>query len=451
MIGVGGMGAVWSSLDRTTGREVAVKFLHPTLLNDPLTVQRFLQEGEVGRQLRHPFIVETLSAGRHETADGKEPLPYLVTELLDGESLSDVIRRLSRLPVGPALTLVSHVAEAVEAAHQAGVLHRDIKPANVFLHRERDGSVAPKVLDFGISKLLDPLLDVGLTTTGMLVGSPMYVSPEQALGKRDIDGRSDVWSIGVMLHRILTGEPLFSQSGTAVLSQIVGKDVTLDHMAGFPQPVVDIVWRCLRRDRTQRFARAADLAHALDEATRALGLSPDLRGLLPALPPSSATLAATQVLPQEARDALARASLAAAPPEPPTVASPPPVHDVDVTKTPLSATTPLPADQGRSKWTLPSVGIGVGLALLLGFLVLPSQPAVEAPKVAATAPLPAPTPAPTATETTEPAALPPPAPPPIPAASVVPSAHPKPRVLPPPPHGRPPQPAGPTVIHDPGF
>jgi serine/threonine-protein kinase len=430
MIGVGGMGAVWSAKDRTVGREVAVKFLHPTLLNDPLTVQRFLQEGDVGRQLRHPFIVRTLAAGRHETADGKEPLPYLVTELLDGESLSDVIRRLSRLPVGSALTLVRHVAEAVEAAHQAGVLHRDIKPANVFLHRERDGSVAPKVLDFGISKLLDPSLDVGLTTTGMLVGSPMYVSPEQALGKRDIDGRSDVWSIGVMLHRVLTGEPLFSQSGTAVLSQIVGKDVTLDHMGDLPPAVVDIVWRCLRRDRTQRFARAADLAQALDETTRSLGLSADLRALLPALPASAVALAAS---------------------EPPTVVSPAPLPDLDATRTPLSATTPLPGEQGRNKWTLPSIGIGVALALLLGFLILPSAPAVEAPKAAASAPAPPPPAVPTAAPTSEPAASSLPVPPPSPAASVAPSAHPKPRTPPPSQRGRPPQPAGPTVIHDPGF
>ena len=185
MIGAGGMGAVWSARDEAQGRDVAVKFLHPSLLRDPMAVQRFFQEAEAGTQLRHANIIETYASGRHVPPDGKDPIPYLVMELLDGEPLTETMQRLGPLWLGAALVLMRDVARAADAAHRAGILHRDLKPANVFLHRGKDGTVTPKVLDFGVSKLLDPALDVGLTSTGMLVGSPSYMSPEQALAKKD--------------------------------------------------------------------------------------------------------------------------------------------------------------------------------------------------------------------------------------------------------------------------
>ena len=235
MIGAGGMGAVWSARNQATGAFVAIKFLHPALLRNPILVQRFLQESEAGKQAKHPNIIEVYGSGRHAPAGAKESVPYLVIELLEGESLTDLLLREARLGLDTGLVIMRDVARAAHAAHQAGVVHRDLKPANIFLHHDAQGAVIAKMLDFGISKLTDPALDAGLTTTGMLVGSPSTMSPEQAMGKRDIDGRSDVWSIGAMLFRCLTGKPLFSvTSPEAMLLKLLDEEVPLEDTSVLP-------------------------------------------------------------------------------------------------------------------------------------------------------------------------------------------------------------------------
>jgi serine/threonine-protein kinase len=441
MIGAGGMGAVWSAADEADGREVAVKLLHPALLRDPLIIQRFFQEAELGAPLRHPFIIETYGSGRHPLPDGKEAVPYLVTELLDGEPLSDVLRRVGTLPLGPGLAMMRDVAIAADTAHRAGVLHRDLKPANVFLHRRRDGLVVPKVLDFGVSKALDPTLDVGLTTTGMLVGSPSYMSPEQALGKRDVDARSDIWSIAVMLHRALTGKSLFPITGApGMLKHIVEKDVVLDDVAGIPAEVVAVLSRCLRRDRRERYATAAELAAALDAALSQLGLAGDLAPLLGLDTPPAA----------DGAPALEEAGAQTShdPPEGPTVS---------LSREETDSRLAVSVRPGRPRsWALPMAGV-VGAALALGLALVASRAMTPASTPAA----PGPTVAVTSLPTGAPAAETPP-PPSTPAPSATPSAPPpavqatpRPTAAPAPPAGRrgqpPPPPRPSDVVRKPGF
>jgi serine/threonine protein kinase len=281
-IGVGGMGAVWAARDEREGRDVAVKFLHPALLRDPVVIQRFLQEADVGSQLRDASIVQSYGSGRYVPEAAKEPVHYLVTELLIGEPLSETLHRLGRLPPGPALAVMRDVARAADIAHRVGVLHRDLKPANVFLHRPPGGGVVPKVLDFGVSKMLDPAKDAGLTTTGMVVGSPAYMSPEQALGRRDIDARTDIWSIGAMLHRALTGQPLFAAMARPHAEPVLGdKHLAIDALSVLPGGILGLVRKCLRQNRQERFAHASDLADAIDDVLRAQRFSTDLDPLLP--------------------------------------------------------------------------------------------------------------------------------------------------------------------------
>ena len=427
MIGAGGMGAVWSARDEAQGRDVAVKFLHPSLLRDPMAVQRFFQEAEAGTQLRHANIIETYASGRHVPPDGKDPIPYLVMELLDGEPLTETMQRLGPLWLGAALVLMRDVARAADAAHRAGILHRDLKPANVFLHRGKDGTVTPKVLDFGVSKLLDPALDVGLTSTGMLVGSPSYMSPEQALAKKDIDARSDVWSIGVMLHRCLTAQLLFPVSGSeGMLKHIVEKDVTLDGVEGLPPEVTALLRKCLRRNREERFAKASDLADAIEAAVRERSLETDLRALLPA----DTAPAAPRPPPDDATEAQS---------------SPPFAREREETQTKLTAAVPARKSAG---WVLPVaavMGAGVVLMAVLGPSSAPHAPqpsAAQSPVEAA--PAVAAVVAPPVTPTQEPL---PAAGRPAPAASVVPAPVPSAR--------RPwqrPQTARPTdVVRHPGF
>jgi len=197
-LGAGTFGDVYAGEHPLIGKKVAVKALNRRFASDPEAVSRFIAEARVVNKIRHRNIIDifsfnTLPGGRH----------YFVMEYLEGQTLAALLQQKHHLPIPTALQIAQGVASALDAAHEAGVTHRDLKPENVFLAAERDGSHFPKLLDFGIAKLMDD--DVAHKTgSGVLLGTPLYMSPEQARGKK-VDPRTDVYSLGVMIHEMLTG------------------------------------------------------------------------------------------------------------------------------------------------------------------------------------------------------------------------------------------------------
>jgi len=274
------MGEVYRALDERLGREVAVKVLPPGFGDDPETVARFKREAHTLSQLRHPNTVTIFDAGR--TDDG---LLYLAMECLEGEMLSARIRREGSVAPEEAVRIAMGVLRSLDEAHAAGIIHRDLKPDNIFLAERASGAVA-KVLDFGISKATS-LEDKPhhLTRTGMVMGTPYYMAPEQALGERDLDGRLDVWGMGVVLYEALSGRrPFVAKNYNALLVQILTAEAEpLEKVArGLPQGLAAVVHRALAKKREQRFASARELGEALQPFRAAVRPSDRGRASAPA-------------------------------------------------------------------------------------------------------------------------------------------------------------------------
>jgi serine/threonine-protein kinase len=201
-IGAGGMGEVWAATQTVTRKPVALKFLRDAEA-DPDTKRRFLREARAACAVRHPNVVEV-----HDVLELDDGAPVMVMELLEGESLEDRLKRDGKLALGDLAAVLVRVVSAVGTAHALGIVHRDLKPDNIFLAKTPDG-VEVKVLDFGIAKLTalegDAALTGGLTNTGAMLGTPYYMSPEQAFGEKKVDHRADVWSLGIILYRGISG------------------------------------------------------------------------------------------------------------------------------------------------------------------------------------------------------------------------------------------------------
>jgi serine/threonine-protein kinase len=304
----GGMGVVYEAQHLRLPRRFAVKVMaRPRDARIPdaqwsTALMRFRREAEIAASLSHPHIVEVVD---FQVSDGGSP--YLVMELLTGEDLADRLRARGRLPAVAALRIISEVAEALDCAHQRGVVHRDIKPSNIFLTRVgvRDDFV--KVLDFGVSKLIDSST---LTQERAMVGTPLYMSPEQAVGSQDLTAQSDLFSLASIAYEMLTGRRAFGGSSIpSILYQIVhGPTPTLAGKAPGLNETVDRVFaRALAKRRSERFPRATEFAAALAEALgRASGPVPLLAATeteedvpppprratppsVPVVPPSSAS------------------------------------------------------------------------------------------------------------------------------------------------------------------
>ena len=262
VIGAGAMGVVWSARNESTDGDFAIKLMLPEAVKDPARFQRFVKEAKLAGRLRHRCIVEVYDLGRLETG-----APYLVMELLDGEPLDSLLRRVGRLPAGTALRIASDIARGLAVAHSQGVIHRDLKPANIFLHRALEGRTIPKILDFGISKLIAREdFDPQETTIGTILGSPAYMSPEQTSGE-DLDARADIWSLGVLLYKALSGALPFAGANftTLMLAINTGAPTPLeDRVDGLPEELTALVHKCLSRRRGDRFANAGALADAID-------------------------------------------------------------------------------------------------------------------------------------------------------------------------------------------
>ncbi|HEX7604748.1 MAG TPA: serine/threonine-protein kinase, partial [Polyangiaceae bacterium] len=200
MLGSGASGSVWEAKNELIDRDVALKVMRPEVANEPVALQRFFNEAKASGRVRSPCIVEILDIGQAE--DGS---PFLVFELLQGEGLDEWLRREGTIDPETLVELFVGVSRALEMAHAQQIVHRDLKPANIFVSQGfGDGVKVAKILDFGISKIFDSSQNFALTRAGTVVGSPAYMSPEQAAGREDIDGRADIWSLGVVMYEALT-------------------------------------------------------------------------------------------------------------------------------------------------------------------------------------------------------------------------------------------------------
>jgi hypothetical protein len=256
-IGQGGMATVWKAVHTTLDRPIAVKFLEAVGTSSQQLAERFLQEAKLAAGLRHRHVVDILDFGVHEGQ------PYMVMEFLAGTSLAD------RYSEGPAVTdfelleIVAMTLSGLAAVHDAGIIHRDVKPENIFLVEDADG-IYPKLLDFGISRGFGQAGRI--TRTGAVVGTPQYMSPEQARGLKDIDLRTDLWSAGIVLYEGFTGEvPFDSENPGDVLIGVATEDVLplSELRPDLPVSVIELVHRALRKDRTERFQTARDMRDAV--------------------------------------------------------------------------------------------------------------------------------------------------------------------------------------------
>ncbi len=277
VIGAGGMGMVVAATHVALHQTVAIKLMLPTALSSGEAIERFLREGRAVAKLRSPHVPRVVDVGTLETGE-----PYMVMELLEGEDLAEMLHRTGPLPVADALEYVRQACGALVDAHALGIIHRDLKPANLFVAREGQGAPVVKVLDFGISKSLqqDPT-NLALTATSAVMGSPLYMSPEQMRASRDVDARTDIWSLGVTLYELVVGEvPFLAQSpmelGAKVLHEVPVPPA--ERRPGLPAAINDIILRCLEKDPARRFPGAQALAEAL---TAARGDSATLAVLAP--------------------------------------------------------------------------------------------------------------------------------------------------------------------------
>ena len=262
LLGAGASGAVWAARNELIDRDVALKIMRPEVAEDAVALQRFFNEAKASGRVRSSSIVEILDLGQAE--DGS---PFLVFELL----LDARLKREGTIPPEQLLELMIGVAKALGLAHSQGIIHRDLKPANIFLHRMPSGDPVAKILDFGISKVFDTGQNFSLTRTGMVVGSPAYMSPEQAAGREDIDGRADLWSLGVVMFEALTGTlPYEAANYNALMVRILTQDSDpiQTRKTDLPQPLCAIVDACLRRERDQRTQSAGVLAGQLESVLR---------------------------------------------------------------------------------------------------------------------------------------------------------------------------------------
>lgn len=262
VLGAGGMGMVVAATHLQLDERIAIKFLLPEALRNPEAVARFGREAKAAVKIRGEHVARVIDVGTFENG-----APYMVMEHLDGRDLSALIHERGAMPATDAVDAVLQACEALAEAHALGIVHRDLKPANLFMVRRPDGTPCVKVLDFGISKLTAATgADHSMTKTSAVMGSPLYMSPEQMTASRQVDARADIWAIGVVLYELLTGRvPFIAET----LPEICGLILTAmpsairDYSPAVPDGLQLVVQRCLEKDRERRFANVSELANAL--------------------------------------------------------------------------------------------------------------------------------------------------------------------------------------------
>lgn len=267
VIAEGGMGVLLAAHHEGLATDVAIKILHARVAEHDEARQRFRREVQAVARLRSDHVVRVFDVD--ETEDGAL---YMVMELLDGHDLETHIERHGTMNTAEAVRHVFEALKGVAAAHAAGIIHRDIKLRNLFLAEADDGSTRVKVLDFGIAKVSDnaKLFDEEtgkITSSQSLLGTPAYMSPEQVLSSKDVDGRTDIWSMGVVLYELLTGEMLFGgETAGAVFAKVLNMPIPRKPLQDFrvPRDLQEVIIRCLKRDRLDRYETVAELLDALE-------------------------------------------------------------------------------------------------------------------------------------------------------------------------------------------
>jgi eukaryotic-like serine/threonine-protein kinase len=265
LLGEGGMGWVVVATHLQLEQKVALKFMHSVHAADhPDAVGRFLREARAAARVQSEHVARVSDVGTLENG-----APYLVMEYLEGQDLEHLLATRGSLPVDMAIDYVVQACEGLAEAHAAGIVHRDLKPANLFLARRSDGSLRVKLLDFGISKLAalpGARSDIGMTSTQALMGSPLYMSPEQLRSAKNVDRRTDLWSMGIILYEALTGRsPFEADTLPGVCAMIMAEPAPALRSLRPELPVAleAVVMRCLEKEPARRYADAAALAEAL--------------------------------------------------------------------------------------------------------------------------------------------------------------------------------------------
>jgi tRNA A-37 threonylcarbamoyl transferase component Bud32 len=246
LLGQGGMGAVFEAENTVTGKRVAIKWMHPHLADNTEASQRFVREAQASARVRHPNVVDV-----YDVVDENDGL-FLVMEFLEGESLSALMQR-EGTPLPYVMSLIIAAMRGVAATHREGVIHRDIKPDNIFLAREGDDRLVPKVLDFGISKVSGSSMSI--TNTGATLGTPLYMSVEQLSGVKDIDVRTDVYAFAVIVYQIVTGQPPFMAETFPVLITKIMTEEARDPRAlrpDVPKSLARLITWAMAKDRSHR-------------------------------------------------------------------------------------------------------------------------------------------------------------------------------------------------------
>lgn len=358
-LGQGSFGDVYAAEHPVIGKRAAVKILHARFSGEPQVVSRFVSEARAVNRIRHRNIIDIFAFGQRD--DGQ---PYFMMELLDGETLGDLMERRGALGVGEVCSILRGVADALDAAHAEQITHRDLKPDNVFLALERDGTVVAKLLDFGIAKLVDDDSVQHQTSTGMALGTPLYMSPEQCRN-RAVDHRADIYSLGVVAFQMLTGViPFTGESVVDVLyHHIATPPPDLSDVSSLPATLDAPVRAMLAKQPSQRPASAGEALDRLASAARAAGFDIDAR--VPAAATTKEGYADRRfVAPTVAdgdvvrTDAVVPPSGEAAPPSSRTIPAPPPLRSLAAETTmPSAAASAPPRNHGPGGATLAAVAL----------------------------------------------------------------------------------------------
>lgn len=258
VLGVGGMGCVVAATHTTLDQKVAIKFLLVKAAKNPKNIMRFEREAQAAAKIKSDHVAKVTDVGTLDTGT-----PYMVMEYLDGEDLSERLANHGPLPPDEAVRYILQACEALAEAHRAGIIHRDLKPANLFVATAADGTVRVKVLDFGISKIIDEKND--LTKTSALMGSPLYMSPEQMMSAKAADARADLWALGCILFELVSGQPPFIGSTLPeICSRILTAPPTpLGSLVQLPAGLEAAILHALNKKPEERYQTLAELANRL--------------------------------------------------------------------------------------------------------------------------------------------------------------------------------------------
>src|SRR6187551_883170 len=279
-IGEGGMGLLYACFDTVLSREVAVKLMQRSLATEPLVAERLMREAMLAAQLRR-HVAQVFDCGMLATGE-----PYIVMELLSGRDMYAVLRESGPLTPEEVSTIVLQVCDGLAEAHEKGIIHRDLKPENLFRATEPSGEVVIKIVDFGVSKQLSGRRLRAQTNPGESVGSPQYMSPEQITSPSEVDARTDIWSLGVVMYELLTGVLPFRGAGAAqVCAAVLTEPVPpiSQYRQDVPPALEFIIRRCLEKDRARRFPDVVQLSAALAALDTAEGRASRFTSVRPGL------------------------------------------------------------------------------------------------------------------------------------------------------------------------